>query len=179
MTGDIMRFWVFITAVIAATPASAEAVSSGPNGLHVRETIQIVVPTDKAFAAFTRIGEWWNKEHTYSGDSKNLSLALNPGGCFCERFPAGGGIEHMRVAYVDPGKRFVMTGSLGPLLFEATTGVMDVTVERMAGGPKVTMDYRASGFAEGGAVKLAPIVDKVLADQMNRYRTFARSQPRT
>ena len=106
-----------------------------------------------------------------------MSLALSPGGCFCERFPTGGGIEHMRVTFLDPGKRLVMTGPLGPLLYQATTGVMDVTVERIAGGSKVTLDYRAAGFAEGGADKLAAVVDGVLADQMRRYRTYARSRP--
>ena len=56
---------------------------------------------------------------------------------------------------------------------------MDVQFERIAGGAKVTMDYKAAGFAEGGAEKLAPLVDSVLAEQMNRYRKFAASQPRT
>ena len=64
-------------------------------------------------------------------------MSLSPGGCFCERLPNGGGIEHMRVAFVDPGKRLVLTGSLGPLLYQATAGVMDVQVRtdrrRLAG----------------------------------------------
>ena len=57
-----------------------------------------------------------------SGNSANLSLALTPGGCFCERFPKGGGIEHMRVTYVDPGKRVVLTGALGPLALRSDDG---------------------------------------------------------
>ena len=72
----------------------------------------------------------------------------------------------MRVGYVDPGKRVVLTGSLGPLLYEATAGVMDVKFERIAGGTKVTMDYSVAGFANGGADKLAPLVDSVLAEQI-------------
>ena len=56
----------------------------------------------------------------------------------------------MRVAYVVPGERMVLTGALGPLLYEATTGVMDVKVERIAGGSRVTLNYRAAGFANGG-----------------------------
>ena len=175
-----MRTGLLAVALLLASPASAEVVSSGPNGFHIRESVQLVVPTDVAYQAFANLPGWWNKEHTYSGDSKNLSLALSPGGCFCERIPeTGGGIEHMRVAYVEPGKRIVMTGSLGPLLYEATSGVMDVQVERIAGGSKVTLDYRVAGFAEGGAQKLAPLVDGVLAEQMRRYRAFARSRPKT
>lgn len=164
---------------IVATPASAEVVSSSANGLHVRETVQMVVPTDRAYAAFARLPEWWNKAHTYSGDSANLSLGLSPGGCFCERLKDGGGVEHMRVSFIDPGKRVVFTGALGPLLYQATTGVMDLQIERIAGGARVTLDYKAAGFAEGGADKLAPVVDSVLADQMSRYRKFAVGQPKS
>ena len=102
-----------------------------------------------------------------------MKLALNPGGCFCETIPEGGGVEHMRVSVVQPNERIVMTGALGPLLYEAAPGVMDVKFERIAGGSKVTMNYRAAGFANGNGDKLAPLVDKVLAEQLERYRTFA------
>jgi len=169
-----MRAIPLIVLSLLASPAAAEVVSAGPNGFHVRQSVQIVIPTDAAYAGFGRVADWWNKEHTYSGDSANLNMALSPGGCFCERLPNGGGIEHMRVSYLDPGKRIVLTGSLGPLLYEATTGVMDMQFERTAGGSKITMDYKVAGFANGGAEKLAPLVDSVLADQFRRYREYIR-----
>jgi hypothetical protein len=162
-----------------ATPASAEVVSAGPNGFEVRQTVPLVVPPDVAFNSFGDVGAWWNPEHTYSGDASNLSLSLSPGGCFCERIPKGGGVEHMRVAFIDPGKRIVMTGALGPLLYEATTGVMDVQVKTIAGGSQVTLSYKVAGFANGGAAKLAAAVDSVLADQMKRFRSYATSRPKT
>ena len=169
-----MRVIPLIVLSMLAAPASAEVVSASANGFHVRQSAQIVVPPPQAFTAFGRVGSWWSGEHTYSGKSANLSMALNPGGCFCERLDGGGGIEHLRVSYVDPGKRVVLSGSLGPLLYEATAGVMDVQFERIAGGTKVTLDYRVAGFANGGAEKLAPLVDGVLAEQFKRYREFAR-----
>lgn len=172
-----MRAVPLIVLSMLASPAAAEVVSAGPNGFHVRQVAQIVVPTDSAYSGFGRVGSWWNKEHTYSGDSTNMSLALSPGGCFCERLPNGGGIEHMRVAFVDPGKRIVLTGSLGPLLYEATAGVMDLQIERTAGGSRITMDYKVGGFANGGAEKLAPLVDSVLAEQFKRYREYVRRPP--
>ncbi len=175
-----MRFLILFTAALAAaTPASAEVVSSGSNGFHVRQSVQLVIPTENAFASFTRVGRWWSDAHTYSGAATNMSLSPSPGGCFCERLPNGGGIEHMRVAFVKPGERLVLTGALGPLLFEATVGVMDVQVERIAGGSRITLDYKAAGFATGGADRLAPLVDGVLAEQMGRYRTYAAAQPRS
>jgi hypothetical protein len=166
-------------ALLTSSPAAAEVVSAGPSGFEVRQTVNLVVPADIAFSSFRDVASWWDPEHTYSGDSANMSLNLAPGGCFCERFPKGGGIEHMRVTYLDPGKRVVLTGALGPLLYEATAGVMDVQVKSTAGGSQLILDYRAAGFFKGGADKLAPAVDEVLAGQMKRLRVFATARPRT
>lgn len=174
-----MRWLLIATAMLAPSAARAEVVSSGSNGFHLRHEVPLAASDSDAWAAFARIGDWWSKSHTYSGDARNLSLALSPGGCFCERIPAGGGIEHMRVAYVDPGKRAVLTGSLGPLLFEATSGVMDVRLESEGTGSKLTVDYKVAGFAAGGGDKLAPIVDQVLGEQLKRLRAFAASGPAT
>ena len=165
---------------LAAAPASAEVVSASANGIEVRETVPLVVPPDAAFKAFGQLPAWWDSEHTYSGDSTNIRLDLIPGGCFCERIPkTGGGVEHMHVAFVDPGKRVVMTGALGPLLYEATTGVMDVQIKTIAGGSQLVLDYKVAGFANGGADKLAPAVDGVLAEQLKRFRTYATGRPKT
>jgi len=168
-----MRVLIPAACLLLATPAAAEVVSAGPNGFEVRHSVNLVIPQQKAFEAFSRIQDWWSKDHTYSGDASHLSLQLRPGGCFCEQLDNGGGIEHMRVTYVQPGERAVLTGALGPLLYEAAAGVMDIKVERIAGGSRITMDYRAAGFAKGGAAEMAPIVDKVLGDQMKRLRVYA------
>jgi hypothetical protein len=172
--------WIF-AGVLALTSMTSKAavVSVAPNGFHIRHSAQLVVPQPSAYSAFGQIGSWWDKDHTYSGEAENMSLSLQPGGCFCERLPERGGIEHMRVTYIKPGERVVLTGSLGPLLYEATAGVMDVQFERIAGGTRVTMDYKAAGFVKGDATKFAPIVDEVLGAQLKRYREFARELPQT
>lgn len=158
---------------VVSFPAMAAVISADAHGFEVQEEVNLVIPPAQAYAAFSRIGSWWNAEHSYSGNSANLRLTLQPGGCFCEANPKGGGVEHMRVGVVMPGERIVMTGSLGPLLYEAASGVMDIKFDRIAGGTHVSLNYRAAGFAKGNADKLAPLVDSVLADQMKRYRVFA------
>ena len=160
--------------LFSTAPAAAEVVSAGPNGFEVQSAVSVVIPVPQAYAAFSRLNAWWSDEHTYSGKAANMKLTLQPGGCFCEAIPESrGGVEHMRVAVVQPNERIVMTGSLGPLLFEAAPGVMDVKFERIAGGAKVTMNYRAAGFAKGNGDQMAPIVDSVLSEQLKRFRTFA------
>lgn len=167
-----MRHWLIGAAALVSAPASAAVVQSGPNGFAIRHSVNLVIPPDQAFAAIGQLPRWWDKDHTYSGDSANLSMSLRAGGCFCERLEKGGGIEHMRVTLVQPGERVLMTGALGPLLFEGVSGVMDLKVERIAGGARVTMDYRAAGFANSNATSLAPIVDKVLGEQLRHFREY-------
>jgi len=167
-----MRLGFLGVALLASMPASAAVVQSGPNGFVVRHSVNLVIPPEQAYAAIGELPRWWDKDHTYSGDSANLSMSLKAGGCFCERLEKGGGIEHMHVTLVQPGERVVMTGALGPLLYEGVSGVMDLKIEKIAGGAKVTMDYRAAGFANGNAATLAPIVDKVLGEQIRHYREY-------
>ena len=161
--------------IFASASASADVVSAASNGFEVRETVIIDKRPAEVFAAFGRVGSWWSGEHSYSGNASNLSLDLKPGGCFCERLPSGGGIEHMRVTYVEPGKRVLLTGSLGPLLFLSTTGVMDVQFKPANGGTQLVLDYRAAGFFNGGADKVAPAVDEVLGTQVNRLKAYLTS----
>ncbi len=168
-----MRTWIVVAALLTASPAAAEVVSSSPNGFDIRHQIQLTVPPETAYRAFGAIGGWWDKLHTYSGNAANLRLSLHPGGCLCERSEDGGGVEHLRVSHVEPGKRVVLTGALGPLLYEAVAGVMDVQITPIAGGSRVTLNYRAAGFARKNAANLAPAVDQVLGQQMKRFRVHA------
>jgi uncharacterized protein YndB with AHSA1/START domain len=175
-----MKYLAALAIALASTPAAAEVVSAAPNGFEVRQTVNLVVPPAIAWASFADVRQWWDPEHTYSGDAENLSLALTPGGCFCERIPkTGGGIEHMRVTYVEPGERVVLTGALGPLLYEAVTGVLSIEVRKRAGGSQLMLDYKVAGFATGGGDKLAPVVDSVLQGQLKRFRAYATARPRT
>ena len=173
-----MRAVPLIVLSLMATPASAAVLNAGEHGFEIQHSVNLVVPQPQAFESFGQVGRWWSKEHTYSGDAARMSLQLRSGGCFCESLDNGGGIEHMRVAFIQPSERLVMTGSLGPLLYEATTGVMDVKFERVAGGARIVVNYRASGFAKGGAAAMAPLVDQVLGEQVKRYRAYAAAAPK-
>lgn len=174
-----MRAVPLIVLSLIAAPASAEIISADDHGFEIKHSVNLVIAQTEAFGAFGRVGKWWSNEHTYSGDAARLSLQLRAGGCFCETLDGGGGVEHMHVTVIQPGERIVLTGSLGPLLYEATSGVMDVKVERIAGGSRVTMNYRAAGFAKGGAAGMAPLVDQVLGEQMKRFRVYAATVPKT
>ncbi|HEV2044555.1 MAG TPA: ATPase [Sphingomicrobium sp.] len=154
--------------MIAATPAQSNVVSAHDRGFEIRHEVVLTGSPAEAWARIGRIQSWWSKDHTYSGNSANLRLSLVPGGCFCESFPGGGGIEHLRVSYADPAKRAVLSGALGPLLYEAVAGTMDIELKAEAKATRVTVTYRAAGFARGNGTGLALAVDQVIGEQLAR-----------
>ena len=162
-----------VSALCLAAPAQAVVVGADSHGFELRHTIDVPVPPGQALAAFAKVGSWWSKEHTYSGDAGRLSFELRPGGCWCERLDGGGGVEHMRIALYQPGERIVLTGGLGPLLFEATSGVMSVRAIKTKSGSQLVVNYRAAGFARANGTEMALGVDAVLREQIERLRAFA------
>jgi hypothetical protein len=172
-----MRTAITILALLAASPTSAAIVEASSHGFELRHTIDTPLPPAQALAAFGRIGAWWSKDHTYSGNAARMVLQMRAGGCLCEQLDGGGGIEHLRVAYYQPGERVVLTGGLGPLLYEATAAVMDVAVKKTPQGSRLTLNYRAAGFARGNGTQMAAGVDQVLREQVERLRLYAARPP--
>jgi uncharacterized protein YndB with AHSA1/START domain len=150
-----------------ASPAGAEVKSALPGGFEIENKATVSATPTEAFAAFARVGQWWNSQHTYSGNAANMSLQTKAGACFCEVIPDGGGtIEHARVVYAKPGETLRLQGGLGPLQAEAVVGTLTWQLKPVSGGTEVTQSYVVGGYVRGGADKLAPIVDKVLGEQL-------------
>lgn len=157
-----------LSAALAA-PARAEVVSSTAAGFEVRAQAIVTAPPEAAWAMLARVGEWWNPAHSYSGKAENLSLRPEIGGCFCETLGTGG-VEHMRVVYAQPGEMLRLQGGLGPLQAEAAAGTLTWTLKKVGGGTEITQTYVVGGYMRMGAEKLAPLVDKVLAEQLGRLQ---------
>lgn len=157
-----------------AAPARAEVTDRSPSGFTVKVVADIAAPPARVYAALVRnVDKWWDKEHTYSGDAKNLSIDPKPGGCFCESLPAGGFVEHAVVINVQPGTLVRMRGALGPLQEAGVAGSLTWQFEQAGPGTKLTFTHTAGGYAPGGLDKLADIVDKVLAHQVAQLKLYA------
>jgi uncharacterized protein YndB with AHSA1/START domain len=160
-----------LAALLAAAPlpAAAEVTASSDAGFVSHHDVLVAATPQAAWEALVRPAEWWNGEHTYSGDPANLRINIRPGGCFCERVPASGAeIEHMRVIYAAPGSTLRMTGGLGPLQSEAVTGVLTMTLAPEGELTRISWDYVVGGYMRMPMAELAPIVDQVIGDQLLR-----------
>ena len=91
----------------AVGPAKAEVVESSDSGFLARNEALINAAPLRVYSALTeRIASWWDPAHTFSGDARNLSIDPKPGGCFCERLADNGGVRHLTVVLLSPGKEF-------------------------------------------------------------------------
>ena len=162
-----------IAGLLLAATARADVVETAASGFLVREEATIDAPVDKVYRALTtEVGRWWNPEHTYSGDAANLSIDPRPGGCFCEKLPDGGGVEHLTVAYVAPGKVLRLRGALGPLQGHGVSGSMTWHLAPAASGTKLDLSYSVGGYMQGGFDKMAPAVSFVLGEQLGRLKAY-------
>jgi len=155
-----------------AAPARAEIVSAGPSGFNLRHVAEVPNPAPVVWAALADVGKWWDPEHTFSGDARNLTLEPTVRGCFCEKLSLYAGIEHARVIYALPAKILRLSGALGPLQDFGVNGVLTWSIEPAGGGSRITVTYNVGGFADRPLADWAPIVDEVIGSQLKRLARY-------
>src|SRR5580704_11175913 len=162
-----------VIALLTPAFARADVADSAATGFTVKFAVTIQGPPQQVYRRLVHnVGDWWNPMHTFSGDAHNLSIDDKPMGCFCEKLPSGGGVRHMEVVNVDPGKTLVLSGALGPLQSMAATGSMSIQLAAAGDGTKVSVAYAVIGYLPGGMNTLAPIVDSVLTEQFTRLKSL-------
>ena len=159
--------------------AGADVVDVSAAGFTLRTAIEVQAPAARVFDTIVNVGGWWDGEHTYSGDAKNLSIEARAGGCFCERLSDGGSISHMTVVYAAPGRTLRLAGGLGPLQELAVTGVMTWALSDTPAGTRIEMTYAVGGYAPGTGrlQQLAPLVNGVIDAQVQRLRAALAQAP--
>ncbi|WP_267225715.1 SRPBCC family protein [Dyella silvae] len=155
-----------------ATAAQAEVKEASPDHLLIQDHRTVHVPPDKLYATLVDIGHWWNGKHTYSGDAAHLSIQPEAGGCFCERWD-NQSVAHGRVIWASPAHLLRLDTALGPLQSLAVQGVMTFTLKPAADGTALQFEYRVNGSSASGLDKLAPSVDGVLMEQLQRLQGYA------
>ena len=80
--------------------ALAEVKVQSSAGFVSSHQLRLAGTPKQVYRALTReVQHWWDASHSYSGRAKNFRLEAVAGGCFCERLPQGGSVEHMRVVF--------------------------------------------------------------------------------
>lgn len=165
---DRRVFFAFLL-VVMAFQAQAEITHSSEYAFTVSHTIDVDATPFVVYRTLTsHIDEWWNGDHSWSGDAANFYMKIERGGCFCERLPDNGRVEHLRIIFLAPGKEIRFTGALGPLQTMPVDGRMIWKIEAAETGSKVSFIYHVFGHPEGGLTDIAPAVDGVIGEQIRR-----------
>ena len=73
-----------------------------------------------------------------------------------------------------------MKGGLGPLQGESATGTLTITIQPRPEGSRITWEYVVGGFIRMKNEDIAPLVDKVLSEQIERLgKALSPSEPDT
>jgi uncharacterized protein YndB with AHSA1/START domain len=162
----------FLVASLVVLPARAIVSDSGANGFSVAESAHIAATPDKVYAALVTPSHWWSPAHTFSHDAANLSLDTTAGGCWCEKLPDRGSVQHLVVVYAVAGHTLVMRGALGPLQGLGVNGAMTIALKPAADGTDLSLTYNVGGYLKGGLASWADPVDGVLAEQVLRLKAL-------
>ena len=161
-------------------PLMAEVKDSSAAGFTIQDTMIIAKNPDMVYHSLVvDISLWWDSAHTFSGNAGNLSIDDRAGGCFCEKLDNGGSVRHLEVVFAEPGKTLRMIGGLGPLQSMAVTGSMTWSLSRTDIGTNVKVIYTIGGYRPGGLQKMAPLVDKVMGEQLKRLKDYIEVKPVT
>ena len=179
---------------VTFTPSSLANVNyADSSGFSITNVSESHAPTEEVYSHFIQnVDMWWPKDHTWWKGT--LRIDEQAGGCFCETSNTSSA-AHMQVSYIEPNKKVVMTGGLGPLQEMGLTGALTwefssvgkrvSSHENKKSKPlpktKVTLTYHASGnihfngqrATDEDAANLVKVVDKVQAQQLSALTTFS------
>lgn len=172
MRSNTLSALALATCVAFVSPARAEIADASADHFLVGFAAEVAAPPAKVHAALVKVGAWWSSAHTWSGAATNLSLDARAGGCFCERW-AEGSAEHGRVLKAIGERELHVATALGPLQDMAVNGVLSFRLEGDdAASTHLLVDYRVNGVASSGLDQIAPAVDQVLGEQVDRLLRY-------
>ena len=100
----MFRSVLFLVGLCVASGASAVGEGASPTGFKVTHEVTVAASPATVWRALGRVGRWWDPEHTWSGEARNMRIVLAAGECFCERWQ-GNSVEHARVVWAQRDQR--------------------------------------------------------------------------
>ncbi len=173
MNRRIFRIGVFVFvcacagAALFAGAARAEIKQSKDESFLIAFKQTVAAPPAAVYAALGKPNLWWSSQHSWSGNAANLSLPLEAGGCFCERWDAGS-VEHGRVVMAMKNQTLRVATVLGPMQGKALTGMLTFSLKAEGDATALSLTYLVNGAPGSGLDKDAVPVDRVVGEQFDR-----------
>jgi len=192
------RSVLILITTLFALPSMADINYADNTGFSITNVSESNAPVDAVYTHFIKhVDMWWPKDHTWW--EGKLHIEETAGGCFCETTDIASAM-HMQISVIEPNKKVVMIGGLGPLqemgingaliwefnVLESTTSEDSNNAKNQRDNvqkqtTKVTLTYNAAGTihfngkkaTNDDAVNLVTIVDSVQAQQLTALTMFS------
>ena len=164
-----MRSACLMAAAMVGLPASAEVVTATADHYSLRHEAVSELSIEATWERLIQPDTWWHPDHTYSGNAEHLWLSPDAGGPWMESWE-GNVVEHGRVLSILENKMLRLDAPFGPLQGMGVQVVWTVTLEADAeiGGTRIVFDEVANGSSESGLAQIAPAVDMVKQQAIER-----------
>lgn len=164
---------ILLPGLLAGSSLFAEVLDASAGGFSTRYRVAIAAPRMQVYNALVNeVGDWWNADHTVSGNAASLYIEPRVQGCFCEALGGDAGLTHMTVTFVNPGVMLRLTGGLGPLGLMGVAGNMTFEFAEVDGVTNVTLQYAVGGYHPDGLDGIASAVDGVLIEALERLQNY-------
>lgn len=153
--------------VVACFPAFAEILSSSSTHFTLRHEAKSVLPPDELWARLIQPSSWWHPEHTYSGDSQNISFEPTAGGLWLESWNEGS-VIHGEVIFVKPRRVLRLNAPFGPLQELGAYTIWTIKLEAQDKGTRVIFEEVSHGPESAKMSDIAVAVDFVKGEAIKR-----------
>jgi uncharacterized protein YndB with AHSA1/START domain len=150
----------------------AAVMDSQVNGFAIEQTLHIAASPEKVYATLIQPSLWWSSRHTFSHSAANLSMDARGGGCFCEKLPKGGSVQHATIVAAEPGVSLRLRGPLGPFQGQGVDSAITFTLTAKDGGTDLALENIVGGYMEGGFGNWPQAADGMLSEQIARLKSY-------
>lgn len=144
----------------------AEVIASAPDHFTLKLEAETELTPSEVWDRLIVPADWWLPDHSFSGDSNNLSIDPTPGGLWREDW-ADGSVWHGTVLQAQPEKVLRLSAPFGPLQDMAVISIWTITLTPTeTDGTVITFDHVTNGSDASNLQDLAPAVDFVKSEAL-------------
>ncbi len=152
----------------SASLAQADIVKSSPDHFTLKHEATSNLSPDDLWTRLIDPASWWHPDHSFSGKSEHFSLDPKAGGLWLEAWDDGS-VAHGEILYISAkDKTLRLNAPFGPMQEMAVTAIWTIKIEPHNDGSKVIFDEVVNGTSESALDELAPAVDYVKTEAINR-----------
>ncbi len=163
-----MKKTVMVLIALCVSQVSyADIQSSSQSHYVLKHEAYSELPPEEVWKKLITPSSWWHPDHTYSGDSENISFDAQAGGLWREDWQ-GNSVLHGEVLLVNKNKTLRLNAPFGPLQALGVNTVWTISLTATGSGTTIRFDEVCNGTPHSNLGDIAKAVDFVKEQTIQR-----------